>query len=639
MTPELLCMGCMAAKGAGPVCAECGWVEGTLPESRLQLPARTVLNSTYLLGKVLGHGGFGVTYLAWHLQEQERRAVKEYLPQDLVERAEDGRTVKPTNNQNREHFGYGLKKFVDEAQSLERLAGHPNIVEVQDFFKGNGTAYIVMSYLEGITLKQYLDDKNGKVPFEVALKILVPVMDALREVHRAGILHRDVKPDNIYLCYSGPVKLLDFGATKQLFGTQSQSLAAIASQGYTPKEQYLGEKTQGTWTDVYALGATIYRSITGQVPPLAVVRAEKDELRPPSRLGVSIPKQSEAALMQALAVRPEQRFKTVTEFHSALVRPDEPVPPPQPVLSKALYLVLYAVGWGLFDVLVIASQIQLWATSAIGKVSGSSSSTGLSPGVPFAGLALFLNLIILLVLVHKMWGAIQDSNTRRSPGEAVGLMLVPCYGIFQGVWGFAGEYNAYLSRRSLRAAKLPEGLFLAYAILSCILLVGGVLAPESKSISILTMLVMVAHYFIGTVMVTYIVDAVNAVKGFPAGKSGAKAACKVRLYCVSGEFQGDDMGVPAEGLIIGRNPKRANVVLTSDLISGTNTRVWLDPAGSGLWVEDLKSTNGTYCFEPGPRGSQGDWVRLNEHNPRKLLAAGERFRLGDEKSEFEVREA
>lgn len=632
MRPETLCMGCMMPKGAPKVCAECGWVEGTAPESSLQLPPRTVLNDTYLLGKVLGQGGFGVTYLAWHLQKQAKRAVKEYLPQQLAERAKDGRTVRPSNNQNREPFSYGLKKFVDEAQTLERLAGHPNIVEVQDFFKGNGTAYLVMSFLEGITLKQYLEDKNGKIPFEAALKILIPVMDALREVHAAEILHRDVSPDNIYLCYSGPVKLLDFGATKQLIGVQSQSLAAIFKEGYTPIEQYQSEGKQGPWTDVYALGATTYRTVTGRTPPKAWDRLYNDEIKPPSRLGASIPPQPEAALMRALAVRPEQRFKTVVEFQSALLA-EQPSPlsvpvltKPVPRLSKRLFLGLYAVGWGLFDVLVIASQIQLrWGS-------------GESPGWAWLSwLALFANVLVLLALVHKMWGAIGDGSARRSPGEAVGLSLVPVYGVFPGLWSFAKEYNAYLSRHSLRAAKLPGGLFLAYAIISCAVEIAAVLALAwPLVVPALVMPGLVAHYFTGTIMVSYIADAVGAVKVTSALKSGSK---KLQLYCVSGEIQGNDVDVPTDGLIIGRNPRRANIVLTSDLVSGAHTRVWLDPAGSGVWVEDLKSTNGTEYSEPGPGGSHGEWIQLSERKPRKLLTRGGRFRLGDDRSEFEVRGA
>jgi serine/threonine protein kinase len=622
MNTESLCMGCMEPRGSAMVCPECGWREGTLPDSTLQLPARTVLHDVYLLGKALGQGGFGVVYLAWDTEHEDKRAVKEYLPTSLAIRARDGRTVRPSTNQNREPFSYGLEKFVQEAGALKRFAGHPNIVGVLDFFEGNGTAYIVMKYVEGLTLKQYLDDKGGKVPFETALKILIPVMDALREVHAAGILHRDISPDNIYLCYSGPVKLLDFGATKQAIGEQSKSVAAIFKPGYTPLEQYLSDGNQGPWTDVYALGATFYRSVTGETAPLAWDRREKDDLKPPSRLGVNIPRQAEAALMQALAVRPEHRFRSVAAFQSVLLqkdqpsdsksRPREPLHPAAARLSKTFYLGAYAIGWGLFDVLAIASQIQRWT------------GRGNSPGEMVAGqlAALVFNIIVMLALVLRMWRPIQDGRTRRSPEQAVAIMFVPFYGVFQGLWGFAKEYNAYVSRHSSRVSKLPEGLFLTYAILSCVLWVPVLAIP-----------CMVAHYFMGTVMVSYICDAVNGLRESPPDRQAARM---LQLYCLSGEFQGNDVEIPAEGLIIGRNRNRANLVLTSDLVSGAHVRVWLDPAGSGLWIEDLNSTNGTCYLEAQAGKGRGEWIQLRG---RKLLTAGERFQLGDEAAEFEVRNA
>jgi len=612
----------MMPRGSGPVCIECGWREGTPPESDIELPPRTILNDVYMVGRKLGRGGFGVTYLAWDTTKDDRRAIKEYLPSSLATRVRGGRTVKPSSNQSREPFVYGLRKFIREAEILKRFAGHPNIAGVRELFQGNGTAYIVMNYFEGITLKEYLDDKKGKIPFETALKILIPVMDALREVHEAGTLHRDISPDNIYLCYSGPVKLLDFGAAKQAIGEQSQSIQAIFKPGYTPQEQYLTGGKQGPWTDVYALGATLYRSITGQMPPLAWDRLEKDEIKQPGQLGIRIPRQSEAALMRALAVRPEQRYRSVTQFQSALLQKDSavgPVPRPSPQpepgtvrTSKALFLSLYAAVWGLFDVLAIASQIRhLWAAPLTGD-------TWLDPLLVTSSI---LGFIVLLTLVHRMWQSIQDSHTRRSPGEAVGMMFLPVYGVFQAVWGFSKEYNAYLSRRALRVSQLPEGLFLAYAVLSCALWIPVIGIP-----------CIVAHYLLGTVMVSYICDAVNAV----AATVTKRDTKRLQLYCVSGEFEGHSIEVPAEGLIIGRSGKRANLVLRSNAISSAHVRVWLDAAGSGIWVEDLNSTNGTRYFEPSPGDGHSKWKKMDA---RKLLTKGNKFQLADEIAEFEVREA
>ena len=166
MTPQSLCMGCMADKGNVRVCGECGWREGTPAESPLQLAPRTVLNERYLLGRVLGQGGFGITYLAWDLTLNCKLAVKEYYPANFCMRGTDVLTVRPLTERTRELFEYGLKKFVEEGQALARFRDHPGIVSVFDFLRANGTAYIVMAYLDGVSFKQYLQDHGERIPFQ-----------------------------------------------------------------------------------------------------------------------------------------------------------------------------------------------------------------------------------------------------------------------------------------------------------------------------------------------------------------------------------------------------------------------------------------------------------------------------------------
>ncbi len=628
-SPDTLCMGCMAPKDSAVICPDCGWREGTLPDSTVQLPPRTLLDHIYILGRVLGQGGFGVTYLAWDMKEEQKQAVKEYLPGAFATRSRDGRTVTPSGSQNWEPFTYGLKKFTDEAAVLKRFAGHPNIVGVHDFLRANGTAYIVMDYVEGITLKQYLEDKGGKIPFETALKILTPIMDALREVHKANILHRDISPDNIYLCYSGPVKLLDFGATKQAIGEHSKSIQSIFKAGYTPQEQYLSEAKQGPWTDVYALGATFYRSITGQIPPNAWERLEHDDLSPPSHLGVTIPQSSESALMQALAVRPELRWRSVSEFQVALApkatisEPElpqlesRPSSPASVRLSKAFYVSSSALGVGVFGVIAIAAQIQHWAGNPT-----------LSPGWTAVGyVGLIFSVAVIFVLIYKMWAAVQDESTGRSPVQAMVLAFVPVYGMFQALWAYSKEYNAFLLRHSLQVPRLPERLLLVYAILSVtpwVLVLGLPLSP------VLGVPSFVAYYFVGCMVVYQICDAVNALPETLLIKSGLE---KLYLYCTSGEFEGNAVEVSTEGIIIGRS-LRANLILSSVLISGKHARVWPDPAGSSLWVEDLHSTNGTSYLQPRDSKAHREWIPLQE---RTLLMKGGKIRLGGDVAEFELR--
>lgn len=313
-----LCLGCMSEKGKAEVCPVCGWKEGDQPDSPLFLLPGTVLNDRYLLGRVLGHGGFGITYLAWDLNLHIKLAIKEYLPQDLATRAPGSNVVSVFTGEAREHFDYGLEKFIEEARILAQFNGHPCIVSVHGFFKQNETAYLIMDYLEGITLKDYLDKRGGKIPPQAALEIMMPVMDALREVHNVGLLHRDISPENIYITSSKQVRLLDFGAARMAIGEQSRSLSVILKPGYAPEEQYRNKGKQGPWTDVYEVAATIYRAITGKVPVEALERLEKDSLPPPSGLGVPITPEIEAVLMKALAVRAADRFQSIKEFQEEL---------------------------------------------------------------------------------------------------------------------------------------------------------------------------------------------------------------------------------------------------------------------------------------------------------------------------------
>jgi serine/threonine protein kinase len=318
MESNYLCMGCMSEKGTAEACPICGLQDEKSQESPLYLPPRTTLNNRYLVGRVLGYGGFGITYLAYDLNLQIKLAIKEYLPQNLATRTPSVTSVAVYTGDAKEHFTFGLEKFLEEARMLAKFNGHPCIISVYDFFKENGTAYLAMDYVEGITLKEYLAHKGGKISFETALEIMMPVMDALREVHSFGMLHRDISPDNIYITKNKFVKLLDFGAARFAMGEQSKSLSVILKPGYAPEEQYRSRGKQGPWSDVYAVGATIYRVITGEPPFEALDRLEEDILQPPSELGVNIPDQAEKALLKALAVRANDRFQTIDDFQKML---------------------------------------------------------------------------------------------------------------------------------------------------------------------------------------------------------------------------------------------------------------------------------------------------------------------------------
>lgn len=212
----------------------------------------------YEIEAVLGHGGFGVTYLARDLNLGTPLAIKEYLPSDLALR-EDGTTVHPKSEADREEYRWGLERFLGEAQTLTRFE-HPNIVSVLRFFEANGTAYLVMAYQKGDSLSDILRQK-GRLDETEVMGILGPLLDGLAEVHKAGFLHRDIKPGNIYIRADGSPLLLDFGAARQALGHRSKSLTAIVTAGFAPQEQYFSGGNQGPWTDIYALAAVLYREI------------------------------------------------------------------------------------------------------------------------------------------------------------------------------------------------------------------------------------------------------------------------------------------------------------------------------------------------------------------------------------------
>ncbi len=317
---ENLCLGCMSKKKEGDLkCPVCGFIEGTEPESPLFLPPGAVLENKYLIGRVLGQGGFGITYLAWDLNLNVKLAIKEYFPQDLASRAAGHSQVSAYSGSMGSQYEYGLDKFLQEARTLAKFEGHPNIVSVRDFFKANGTAYFVMSYVEGITLKEHLANSGGILPIDQARGILMPVMDALREVHAVNVLHRDISPDNIFINKKGQVILIDFGAARQAIGEKGRSLSIILKPGYAPEEQYRSKGIQGPWTDIYAIAATYYHLITGQQPPESLERLVDDPLQPPTQLGSELNENEERALLKALAVRADNRFQTVEEFQSALM--------------------------------------------------------------------------------------------------------------------------------------------------------------------------------------------------------------------------------------------------------------------------------------------------------------------------------
>ncbi|MDD6637737.1 MAG: protein kinase [Lachnospiraceae bacterium] len=320
MSMERYCFSCFRELEEGQsVCPACGYSEeqdaGEFP---LALPHNTILNGRYITGRILGQGGFGITYTAQDWKTKQLVAIKEYLPDTMATRV-GSTTVSVYSGERAENFNFGKASFLQEAETLAEFNGNPNIVGIHSYFEENGTAYFVMDYVQGISFQKYIREQGGKVSWQDAQRILLPVMNALAAVHSKGIIHRDVTPDNIILASDGTVKLLDFGAARYSLGDRSRSLDVVLKHGFAPKEQYTRHGRQGAYTDVYTLAASFYFAITGRKPPDSIDRLEEDDLIPPSSLGIEIPEQLEEAILKGLAVSIGDRYPDMIQFREAVV--------------------------------------------------------------------------------------------------------------------------------------------------------------------------------------------------------------------------------------------------------------------------------------------------------------------------------
>ena len=323
-----ICMNCMRDMGQYEMCAYCGWSEETPAKELYHLAPRTKLTERYEIGMAIGFGGFGVIYHAWDMQLEIQVAIKEYYPNGLVNRVPGQEKVVVYSGNRRDQFDYGKERFLAEARTMAKFSSHANIVNVYDYFEANNTAYIVMEYLDGISLKDYLKTVGGKLPTATSLEIIRPVMEALKSIHAEGVVHRDISPDNIFILKTGQVKVLDFGAARLSIGDEEKTLSVVLKPGYAPPEQYRSKSKQGPFTDIYALGATLYRMLTGAVPEESVDRLVDDQLVLPSALNPEIDKKLENIILKAMAINATLRFQSVDELEKALYS-DELVPLPQ----------------------------------------------------------------------------------------------------------------------------------------------------------------------------------------------------------------------------------------------------------------------------------------------------------------------
>ena len=337
------CYHCMKPLRNSSFCGYCGAnnneIRATAP---YHLNYGTLLANRYLVGKVLGEGGFGITYIGLDTTLSKRVAIKEFYPSGAANRTNNLSDDVIITQSKAEFFQKGVDRFLFEAKNVAAFSSEDGIVDVLDYFQANNTAYIVMEYLEGDTLKDCINN-YGTMKADDLIELMFPVMKSLKAMHAKGVIHRDISPDNIMYTKNGKLKLMDFGSARY-YTNEAREMSVVLKQGFAPEEQYGKNSPQGPFTDVYALCATIYTCITGKIPENSIDRRKNDTLAPPSALGVRIKPAHEKALMHGLTVDPQFRCRDMDtlmkEFNALIdipetVNADAPIETAPPVNNYA----------------------------------------------------------------------------------------------------------------------------------------------------------------------------------------------------------------------------------------------------------------------------------------------------------------
>lgn len=313
---DQICFYCFRKKGSHKACPYCGYMQQKETEQAYRLVPGTVLRKRYVIGTGIGIGGFGIIYRAFDVTLRMIVAVKEFYPAGLVNRGEGEIKVGVFSGEKEGEFKRQLARFLEEARNMAVFSKEKDIVNVYDFFEENETAYIIMEYVDAPLLKDRL--KKGNMSAEEACQYMHSILEALEKVHRQGIIHKDISPDNIFLTGTDSVKLFDFGAAKFRDSQTERTVSVVVKSGYTPPEQYSGKSEQHLTMDIYAAGAVFYEMVTGEKPVDALERITLDELKSPGDFKVKIDEYLERIILKAMAIEPQMRFASAAQFKKAL---------------------------------------------------------------------------------------------------------------------------------------------------------------------------------------------------------------------------------------------------------------------------------------------------------------------------------
>jgi hypothetical protein len=296
-------------------CPHCGFDPNAYKVNPRCLRLGTKLAGKYIIGKVIGEGGFGITYIGWDEKLELPIAIKEFFPPKIASRdtTTGNNTIYMFDHADEKSFEEGMRRSVKEARSMSKLEAYEGIVSIRDFFNENKTAYIIMEYVDGETLKEYLKE-NEKMEPEDVLKVMKPVMKALEQMHRTGMIHRDISPDNIMIRRDGQVKLIDFGAARVAQEEDEKSLTVMLKRGFSPEEQYRSKGHQGPWTDIYALCATMYYMLTGVIPPESMERVLEDKYVSLKEYDIELDTKIADAIDKGLCVLAKNRYQSMSDL-------------------------------------------------------------------------------------------------------------------------------------------------------------------------------------------------------------------------------------------------------------------------------------------------------------------------------------